>query len=162
VTWRVSRSLEAEPMSRERVLRRYERGRSHHQIGLFVVYLLTLIALGWGWAVGELWKWDAQTPLPGAELLVLAPFVLGQMLAWSIYYDAERASQRAAQRLLAAQTQAAGWLELDRPRSAALSLLGGRSSYVLFQLRQKLGLVFLPVVLLLIQKELLRLSPETA
>src|SRR5690242_14625194 len=77
---RVTRTLNGEPALRERVLHRYERGRFHHQIGLFVVYLLALLVFGWGWAVAQLWRSPAGTPWPGAELLVLAPFVVAQML----------------------------------------------------------------------------------
>ncbi len=161
VAWRVRSPLNVVPELRERLLRRYERGRLHHQIGLFVMYILVLVVFGWGWSVAELWRGQGQRPLPGAELLILAPFVIAQLLAWSIYYDAERETHLASQRLLAAESQAGAWLELERPRCAAPAVFGSRSAYVLFQLRQRLALVFLPVFLLLIQKELLRLFPET-
>ena len=141
-------------------LRRYDRGRFHHQIGLFAVYLLVLGVFGWGWAIGQLWRWNADTALPAAELLVLAPFVVAQLLAWSVYYDAERASHQAVQRLLTAESPAGAWLELERPGRASPPAFGSRGAYVLFQLRQRLALVFLPVLLLLIQKELLRLVPD--
>src|SRR5689334_22167680 len=67
---RVSGPLEGEPSLRERLLARYERGRFHHQIAVFLVYALALVGLGWGWAVGQLWRGNAA-PLPGAELLIL-------------------------------------------------------------------------------------------
>src|SRR5579859_1690134 len=104
VARRMRRLLELDPAQRERLLYRYERGRFHHQIGLFVMYILVLLVFGWGWSVSHLWS-----PLPGAELLILAPFVVAQMLAWSVYYDAERASHQAAHRLLAADAQAGTW-----------------------------------------------------
>ena len=157
VARRMRRLLELDPAQRERLLYRYERGRFHHQIGLFVMYILVLLVFGWGWSVSHLWS-----PLPGAELLILAPFVVAQMLAWSVYYDAERASHQAAHRLLAADAQAGTWLELERPRRAAPPAFGSRLTYVLFQLRQKLALVFLPVFLLVAQKELIRLFPDQA
>jgi Zn-dependent protease with chaperone function len=155
VARRVTGPLQGEPALRERLLKRYERGRLHHQIGVFVFYLLALRVFGWGWAVGHLWL-----PLPGAELLVLAPFVMAQMLAWSAYYDAERAAHLAAHRLLASEPHAGAWLELERSSASAPAVFGSRASYVLFQLRQKMALVFLPVVLLLVQKELQRFFPE--
>src|SRR5262249_61040596 len=74
VARRVSRPLESEPSLRERLLGRYERGRFHHQIGLFVLFILSLLVFGWGWAVAKLWYCPGHT-LPGADLLVLAPFV---------------------------------------------------------------------------------------
>ena len=159
VARRVGSSLRREPDSREQILRHYESGRFRHQIGLFVVYILSLIVLGWGWSVGELWKWDG-TSLPAAELLVLAPFVAAQLLAWGIYYDAERAAHLAAHRSLA-ESRNGAWLDLERPRPATPPEFGSRASYIFFQLRQKLALVFLPVLLLLVQKELQRRFPET-
>ena len=157
VARRMRRLLACDPAQRERLLHRYERGRFHHQIGLFTMYILGLLVFGWGWSVAQLWS-----PLPGAELLILAPFVVAQMLAWSVFYDAERASHQAAHRLLAADAHAGTWLELERPRRAAPPAFGSRLAYVFFQLRQKLALVFLPVLLLVAQKELMRLFPEQA
>jgi STE24 endopeptidase len=159
VARRVSGPLEGEPALRERLLARYERGRMRHQIALFAVYLAALFALGWGWAVAQLWRGHAAV-WPGAELLVLAPFVVGQLLAWTAFYDAERAAHRAAYRLLAAEPHGGTWLELERTRAAAPSRFDSRSSYVLYQLRQKLALALLPVFLLLMLKELQRRLPD--
>jgi STE24 endopeptidase len=160
VARRVSGRLEGEPSLREQLLNRYERGRWFQQIVLFVVYVLALLGLGWGWSVAQLWRGGA-TLLPGAELLVLAPFVVAQLLAWTAYYDAERAAHRAAHRMLNPEPHGGAWLELERTRAVAPPVFGSRASYVLFQLRQKLALVLLPVLLLLVQKELQRLFPDT-
>src|SRR5207248_3260243 len=46
---------------------------------------------------------------------------------------------------------------LDRPAAALPN--PGRWAYVLFQLRQKMALIFIPVALLIAQKELLRVLP---
>jgi STE24 endopeptidase len=156
---RTRAGLEKDPSQREHLLARYERGRFHQQIALFVLYALVLLGLGWGWTVTQLWHGRAA-PLPGAELLILSPFVVGQLLAWTAYYDAERAAHRAALRLLSAEPQTGAWLELERTRRGSPASFGSRAAYVLFQLRQKLALVFLPVFLLLVQKELQRLFPE--
>jgi STE24 endopeptidase len=156
---RVSGGLEKEPSHREHLLSRYERGRFHQQIALFVLYALVLFVLGWGWAVDQLWRGDAA-PLPGAELLILSPFVIGQLLAWSAYYAVERAAHHSALRLLSAEQHAGAWFELERKRRGASAPFGSRAGYVLFQLRQKLALAFLPVVLLLTTKELQRLFPQ--
>jgi Zn-dependent protease with chaperone function len=103
--------------------------------------------------------------LPGLELWTLAPFLVGQVLTWAIYYDAERAAYRAAHRLLsdAIAGSAMGpdpfsqaWLEA---RQAPPASFGGRWNYVLFQLRQRLALVFLPVLLLMANNELARQFP---
>ncbi|HEY7329406.1 MAG TPA: M48 family metallopeptidase [Gemmataceae bacterium] len=230
---RVRRPLETDPSLREHLLIRYERDRFRHQLAVFVVFLVALLGLGWGWAVGQLWRGDGGS-LSGAELLILSPFVVSQLLTWAAYYDAERAAHQAAHRLFAAAhagfahphsdlvyslprpfragecgsgsdcgalapptnaenasegpkaqslprvtpspalkgwanekngadsirtSHAGGWVELDN-RPSAPAPFGSRASYVLFQLRQKLALVFLPVLLLLVQREIQRLFPE--
>jgi Zn-dependent protease with chaperone function len=194
----ISAGLQKDPSQREHLLARYELGRLRQQIALFVLYVLAVLGLGWGWAVSQVWR-GAATPLPCAELLILSPFVVGQLLAWTAYYDAERAAHRAAHRLLATKPQVGVWVfhensefgregapksdsvttslpnlpdpenvlarsglfsELERPSSTLPPPFGSRAGYVLFQLRQKLALVFLPVFLLLVQKELQRLFPE--
>ncbi len=156
---RFSWRLEKEPSLRERLLARYERSRFRQQIGIFVFYILSLLVLGWGWTVDHQWRGSAGL-LPGAELLILSPFVLAQLLAWTAYYDVERATHRSAVRLLCAEGHAGAWLELERGRAGLPAAFGSRAAYVLFQLRQKLVLAFVPVVLLLVTKELQRLFPQ--
>jgi STE24 endopeptidase len=158
VAHRVRMALGKAPELREQLLTRYERGRLPQQIVLLAFYVLALSGLGWGWAVARLWQGN-NGPWPGAELLILSPFVIAQILAWVIYYDAERAAHQAAHRLLA-EVRAGGWMDLERTHAAAPASFGSRASYVLFQLRQKLALAFLPVLLLLTAKELQRLFPE--
>ncbi len=136
VACRVRKPLEKDLSLREQLLARYERGRLHQQIALFALYVLALLGLGWGWAVAQLWQRDSVL-LSGAELLILSPFVMAQLLAWTAYYDAERVVFR-----------------------FPFSTFSSRASYVLFQLRQKLALASLPVLLLLAAKELQRLFPE--
>ena len=155
VSWVVRRRLERDPHGREAVLHRYERARFYHQLGLLAAYVLCLTVFGWGWAVNHFWGEGGQGGPAGAELLVLAPFLAAQLASWTFFYDAERASQRAARRLLQESPEAGAWLEPERDVSA-----GGRASYVLFQFRQKLGLVFIPVLLLVFQKELYRELPH--
>jgi STE24 endopeptidase len=159
VAKRVSGPLESNPSLRERLLARYERSRSRQQIVLFVFYILVLLPGGWGWAATQLWRGSASV-WPGMELVILSPFVTAQLLAWAASYEAERAAHRAAHRLHAGEPHPGGWLELERTRAAAPPSFGSRASYVLFQLRQKLALVFLPVLLLLVQKEVQRLFPN--
>jgi Zn-dependent protease with chaperone function len=155
VSWVVRRRLERGPHGREGVLHRYERARFYHQLGLLAAYVLCLTVFGWGWSVNHFWGAGESGGPVGAELLVLAPFLAAQLASWTFFYDAERASQRAARRLLEEGAEAAAWIEPPRAASA-----GGRASYVLFQFRQKLGLVFIPVLLLVFQKELYRELPH--
>lgn len=158
VARRASIPLDREPALREQLLARYERGRLRQHIGMIALYVLALFGLGWGWAVSQTWRYHGSS-LPCPELLLLAPFVAAQLLAWASYYDAERAAHRTAHRLIA-EAHSGGWLELERTHTVAPISFGSRASYVLFQLRQKLALAFLPVMLLLAAKELQRLFPE--
>ncbi|HZY89568.1 MAG TPA: M48 family metallopeptidase [Gemmataceae bacterium] len=158
ISWRVRRRLGRDPHDRERVLHRHERARFYHQIALLAAYVLCLTVFGWGWAVNHFWGTDEQGGPVGAELLILAPFLVAQLATWTFFYGAERASQEAARRLLREDgADVAAWLEAERESSAT----GGRASYVLFQFRQKLGLVFIPVLLLVFQKELYRGLPHS-
>jgi Zn-dependent protease with chaperone function len=153
---RTLRRLDDDPPGRDRALLRYDRHRFLYQLGLFAAYLVCLLLLGWGWALTHLWS-RANGLLPGAELLLLTPFIASQMLAWAFFYDVERAADRlATPRLPRGEFSSSVWIDLDRPRQS----FGSRAGFVLFQARQKLALVFLPVVLLLIHKELRRSFPE--
>src|SRR5581483_12245998 len=89
-------------------------GRVRHHLLMLAVYLLSLIGLGWGWAVGQAWSrpgapvWVEEDrreevpllPLAGAEVLVLAPFILAQLLSWAIFHDADHACNQPAPRPL--------------------------------------------------------------
>ena len=58
-------------------------------------FAIALVVFGWGWFVrGE----DARVSGPGTELLLLAPFLLGQILSWFFFYDADRAAHVATYR----------------------------------------------------------------
>src|SRR5262249_18371472 len=78
---------------------RYARLRFYHLIGLLAGYGLALYIFGWGWAVGEFWS-HGDKLLPGAELLILAPFLSGLLLGWLFFYDADRAVFQATQSAL--------------------------------------------------------------
>src|SRR5262249_14244149 len=95
--WRISRALirglRGAPAGREIVLRRYERGRTRHLLFTLAIYGLSLVVLGWGWAVDQIGQ-----GLPVAEVLILAPFLLAELLSWAAFYDADRACSPAAPR----------------------------------------------------------------
>jgi Zn-dependent protease with chaperone function len=121
-----SRQTVRHPGQREQYLRRYVRWRSYHLIGMCGLYLLSLFVLGWGWVA-------AHDNIPGADLLVLAPFLVGLILSWVFFYDAERAL------LEALRESSTPWMS--------------RWAYVTFQLRQNFALVLLPILLLVAVKE---------
>src|SRR5437899_716197 len=91
VSRRVQQLLQDPTASREQTVRGYARGRFWHLMGLFAGYALSLYVFGYGWAVQELWRLPGGRPLPGMELLLLAPFCVALLLSWTCFYDAERA-----------------------------------------------------------------------
>jgi Zn-dependent protease with chaperone function len=158
VSRRVCWGLSRDPFRRDELLVGYDRWRSVHQFLQFGLFGLALGVLGWGWAVRELWVWGGTT-LPGVELLTLAPFLLGQVVTWLFFYDADRAAHKAAHRLIELDPFGQAWLE---PPHSASPPFGGRWAYVAFQLRQKFALVFIPVLLVVGWQELGRLFPGAA
>jgi Zn-dependent protease with chaperone function len=141
VSRRAQQLIQDPSASRDQILRGYSRGRLCHLIGLFATYTVALYIFGYGWAVQSLWT------RPGGDLLRLAPFCVALLLSWTCFYDAERALSddgREAQEELATGHPRKFW---------------GRAAYVGFHFRQNLALVFLPIFLLLIEKELRRQFP---
>jgi STE24 endopeptidase len=183
VSRRVCWSLAGDPSLRDKLLRRYERGRFVHQLVMIGAFVVALAGLGWGWTVHDTWRTGKQT-WPGLEVLTLAPFLLSQLLTWLLFYDADRAAHRAAHLNPEGDSFAPPYLDAGDP-TPTVSLLserdycplsgdgadaaghalavpfGGRWSYVAFQARQKLALVFIPVLLLIVQKEFQRMLPES-
>jgi Zn-dependent protease with chaperone function len=76
---------------------------------------------------------------PGAELLILAPFLVALIGSWACFYEGEKAFHDTAS------------------PAVALTPFWSRRAYVLFHVRHHLALVFVVVGLLVIQKELRRL-----
>jgi Zn-dependent protease with chaperone function len=119
------------PFQREGAIGVYGLARTYHMIGLFAGYTLGMVLGGWGWLVQtRLWG-TGGNGLPGAELLLLAPLVVGMFLSWVFFYDAERA------------------LHETCPGMFALHRFWSRSGYLLFQARQNFALVLVPVLLLI-------------
>jgi Zn-dependent protease with chaperone function len=186
--WRTARdvrlALARQPGQREQALRRYERRRNGYQFALFGSYLVAMFLFGWGRAVGTFWTWGdaAPTALPGAELLVLAPFLAALVLSWVFFYDGDRASYLAIHQPLTLDPLARALLDQERPFPAGRTPVADASpgsagaspsrpgqaafrsrwAYVMARVRQNLVLVFIPVLLLIGQKELRRLVPEPA
>ena len=160
------RLLLASPDLRRPILRRYSRARLFHTLTLFGAYATALFLLGWGRTVQDLWHvteldfGDPQDAIgvvgaatasvpevheflgPGAEMLILAPFLAAMVGSWVFFYDADRAIHQTDD---ATETQPV-W---------------GRWTYVSYHLRQNIALVFIPVALLIVLKALRRLVPES-
>jgi Zn-dependent protease with chaperone function len=140
-TRRLCRQLAAEPANRQAVLRRYGKYRRYHGYALLTFYLFALYLVGWGWTVKATVN-STTGPIPGVELLILAPFLCGLILAWAVFYALERAAHDTA------------------PLSADSEPFPGRWMYVLLQMRHNLLLVFPPLLLLSIQQTVLWLFPS--
>jgi Zn-dependent protease with chaperone function len=135
--WFVSRWVcrnAAEPERREAVVHRYHRWRFLYLLLLMGVFAAALYLLGWGWTVQQL-----AGRAPGAEMLLLLPFLVGLFLSWTAFYDAERA------------------LHMDTAEHPFWT----RTGYVGFHLRQNLALVLVPIFLLVAMKALQRLAPPS-
>jgi Zn-dependent protease with chaperone function len=157
VSRRISWGLARDPGQRPRLLGRYERWRFYHQLGQIGLFVVLLVWLGWGWTARNWRPRLGDEGLPGQELLTLLPLLLGQVVSWIFFYDADRAAHRAAHRILEADSFAQTWLEARQTQAIPFD---SRWGYVAFQLRQKLALVFIPVLLLIAQRELIRLFPQ--
>src|SRR5262249_12460335 len=130
-----------DPRQRAAVQRRYAKWRLYHLFGLLTVYVGMLYAVGWGWTARHLFSLGGQ-PLPGGELVVLAPFRAGLFLSWPCFYDVERAVHATA---------------LHHDENATPSPAGW--PYVGLQIRHNLILVLPPLLLLIAQQSLLHLFP---
>src|SRR5207248_11027598 len=74
---RAQRELYLHPMFRDDTLHSFAVARHRLLYGLYAFFLLAVFVLGWGWTV-QTWLTPADSGvlLPGAELLVLAPFLM--------------------------------------------------------------------------------------
>jgi Zn-dependent protease with chaperone function len=133
----VRRQLARDPAQRDAWLQRYGPWRVYHLFLLAGLYGLSLYLFGWGWAVQRLLAL-ASVP-PGAELLILAPFLVGLALSWGCFYEIERALHDTA------DSRGRFWT---------------RWEYLGHQARHNLALVFIPVVLLVGLKALRWLAPD--
>lgn len=131
--------LVLDPGQRLRLLRRFATLRRYHALALLGFYLMALYFFGWGWTVKEFMT-TLGGLLPGQELLILAPLLVGLVLSWTRFYEVEQA----------AHTLATGNSEtfLDR------------WGYVVMQIRHNLLLVVAPLFLLLVQQIVLWLFPQ--
>jgi Zn-dependent protease with chaperone function len=161
LTAHMRRLLARAPGQRERLLHRYHTWRFYHQIGLFLIYGVVLYIFKWGWAV-QILSAPAGPPdaplFPGAELFVLAPLLIGLILSWCCFYDADRAFHNvpAPPDLDRAFQSAAAAPE------PAKSAFWSRWTHLGFQVRHNLALVFIPVSLIILIKALGRLIPESS
>src|SRR5262245_45658272 len=75
------------------------RGHGLRRVAFFFLNLaavgLVLVGCGWGYAANRLATID-EWLLPGAEVVVLAPYLVTLVGSWAIFFDAERALHRSS------------------------------------------------------------------
>ncbi|HEV3202953.1 MAG TPA: hypothetical protein VGY77_01150, partial [Gemmataceae bacterium] len=140
------RGLRLYPGLRDRILERYSSLRTYHTIGLFGFYSVALYGLGWGWAVQTLCSTSGpegngaiSQMVPGAELLILAPYFVTLLLSWACFYSVELAMQQSGPGL-----EGHFWT---------------RREYLSFHFRQNLALIIAPLGLMIATKGLQRTVP---
>jgi Zn-dependent protease with chaperone function len=135
------RTVARAPYRRDVALQRHLSGRFYHLLAQFLLYGLDLYVLGWGWLAQDLCK-IGPADAPGTEVVILMPFLVGLILSWACFYDADRALH---------ESKLATILE-PRP-------YWGRWAYVGFHIRTNLVLVLIPISMVVLHAGLLRLFP---
>jgi len=145
----VVRTLRHSPIRKPDIADTYSRVRRVMFFLNIGTVTLAVLVFGWGWFVQTTvvvtQLGDDGKPLlaPFAELLVPLPYFAMLLVAWLVYYDAERALHR---------TTVLG--PIDRP-------FWSRAGYMFNHARQFALLVMLPVLLFAFQQTILRFDPET-
>jgi Zn-dependent protease with chaperone function len=141
------RALRRFPDRHDRILQRYGSWRSYHSLGIVVVYGMALYGLGWGWAVQTLCSTAGPEEtggisqmVPGAELLILAPYFIALVLSWACFYSVEQAVHQSCRGL-----NEHFWT---------------RREYLSFHCRQNLALIIAPLGLMIATKGLQRSVPD--
>lgn len=141
---RTRRALYLFPSRREETLHDFVVARHRLVYVLYAFFILAVFVLGWGWTV-QTWLTPRgrDVLLPGAELLVLLPYLLPLTCFWVLYYDVEQA------------------VHVTAPPFEVRKPYWGRWAYVRFHLRQNLALVVAPLLLLILAKGVRRLLPSS-
>jgi Zn-dependent protease with chaperone function len=133
------RRLIRDPGERPAVLRRYGSLRYYHLLGLLTFYLTALYSLGWTDTVRR--HLFDRSEFPGVELLILAPFLLGLVLSWALFYDVEQTVR-------------------GNTRSGDGRSFPSRWSFVGVQTRFNLILVCPPLLLMIVQQLIVGVFPD--
>jgi len=119
------------------------RGHGLRRLAYFFLNLagfgLMLTSCGWAFTANQLMS-VGDWLLPGAEILVLAPYLITLIGSWAIFFDAEQALHRSS------------------PDPAVNSEFWTRWGYVFFLLRYHV-LVFIPLGFTIVQLGILRVAP---
>jgi Zn-dependent protease with chaperone function len=119
-----------------------------HSLRRLVFFFLNLAGFGfmltwcgWGFTANRLLTVD-ELLLPGAEILVLAPYLVTLLGSWAIFYDGEHALHRSSS------------------DPAVRGEFWTRWGYVFFLFRYHVLMVFIPVGFTIVQFGILRVRPD--
>lgn len=140
-SWATVGQAVRQPLEREAVARAHSLRRLIFVLLNLAAFAFALLWCGWGWAVGRMLTLEGGMLVPGAELLVLAPYLITLIGSWATFYDAERAIHFTG---TASSTGGEFWT---------------RWGYVSFLFRYHTLMVFLPVLFTVSQFGLLRVEP---
>ena len=143
--WRLAR----DPARPHALLRRFGKWRRMHTFGLIFAYLGTLYYLGWGKFLADLCFREVQRPsgelarqidVPGFEVYLFAPLLVGLILSWERFYLME-------------------WRTFER-RNAPDHFIS-KGTFLSLQIRHNLLIVMPPMILLMLHQLLTSLVPDT-
>ena len=126
-----------DPASRESIARAHGLRRLSFFFLNLLGFAIVLVG-GWGWTVRQAFTVNDDY-LPGAELVILVPYLVSLIGSWALFFDAERA------------------LHLAAP--VVRGTFWSRGGYILFLLRQHLLMVLTPIFLMIAQLGTLRAYP---
>jgi Zn-dependent protease with chaperone function len=132
--------LRSRPDLRTTTLRRFLERRQHLFLATLAAFGVMLGGLGWGWASRELCTADGKIA-PGAELLLLAPFLVMILGGWFWGYGVERAAWESSP------------LRPPEPRFSS------RLGYVGYHLRSNLVTAVAPLAILVVLQGVVRGVP---
>lgn len=135
------RKLQQHPEEYEPINKLYAMRRLLYFFANLAGFAFLMVVCGWGWTVRQTLTRD-DVLLPGAEFVILLPYLTSLMGSWFFFYDAERALHDH---------------HAERQRTGPFWTRGG---YVTFLLRHHLLMVFLPMVLVVTQMGVARAFPE--
>jgi Zn-dependent protease with chaperone function len=139
-SWRLARMFRHGARTRDSLLISCGKVRRRFLFSLIGIFAVALYLLGWGWTARSLVAFPGWS-VPGAEVLILAPFLVSLVVQWALAYDVERAVQETSSR------------RADSP-------FPGRTAYVTMQARHNFILALPPLLLLFLQQVILSLVPR--
>jgi STE24 endopeptidase len=127
------RQIQGQAAERAQILARFSTLRRYYIYGFMAYFVAALYLLGWGRL--------AASTLPGRELVLLGPFLVAMIFAWTVFYNVDRASHESI-------------------RGPGEPPYMGRWAYIGLQVRHNFLLIIPPLILLFLEEIVFALFPE--